>query len=563
MSDSLAIPQTSTVSSVQTAASDTSRSMSRETTFVNLSDALKGKDVEAPDATPIANVLASAEAEKDATQPAPAAPRLSQQRKWGLLVIFSLAMFIDILCYSAFFVLTGTISTELEINAAEQSWVITSYSVTFAAFLLFWGRVSDLYSAKPTFVFGFIALGTLNLVISFLPDRYSFFVIRALAGIAGAALIPSSYRLIVFVFEPAELGKAFTVYGMSGAISNVFGTIIAGFIDYIPQGGQMQNWRWFFRITAILILPVAVASIYLIPKDEGDNADVESKWKRLDLVGSVLMLAAIVLLILGLTLGASYGWKTAGFLVPFLLSWVLFPAFFLWEARLPEEYALIPAKTWRIPNFTMFIVFALQIYAWWGVNFLALVENYTEGHGEKAIIAAVRMLPEGGSALAVTVLLTAYPSLVSRPRWPIAIGMLLGAVGYVLFAQAHTTVGADYWRYIFPGGLLGSGGMNAAFTGTTVGVMLAVPSDMAGVAGAVLQVAFQAGAAVGFAVQAGLLTVNDGGVANYENIQASFYFQLGWIILWLVGFLVLYRPAENVSTGAADSAEQGRPVLVH
>jgi MFS family permease len=137
-------------------------------------------------------------------------------------------------------VFTGPISTDLLVPFEQQTWVITSYAVTFAAFLLFWGRVSDLYSAKPVFAYGFLSLGVLSLVISFLPDRYSFFVIRAISGIAGATLIPASFRLIVAVFEPHELGKAFTIYSSVGAIANSTGVIVAGFIEYIPQGESHQ-----------------------------------------------------------------------------------------------------------------------------------------------------------------------------------------------------------------------------------------------------------------------------------------------------------------------------------
>lgn len=114
--------------------------------------------------------------------------------------------------------------------------------MTFAAFLLFWGRVSDLYSAKPVFAYGFLSLGALSLIISFLPDRYSFFVIRAISGIAGATLIPASFRLIVAVFEPHELGKAFTVYSSVGAIANSTGVIVAGFIEYIPNGTSSSQF---------------------------------------------------------------------------------------------------------------------------------------------------------------------------------------------------------------------------------------------------------------------------------------------------------------------------------
>lgn len=72
--------------------------------------------------------------------------KLSQTKKWSLLAVFSLGIFIDIWMYSAFYVFTGPIAIEFEVPFEQQTWIITSYAVTFAAFLLFWGRVSDLAS---------------------------------------------------------------------------------------------------------------------------------------------------------------------------------------------------------------------------------------------------------------------------------------------------------------------------------------------------------------------------------------------------------------------------------
>lgn len=465
-------------------------------------------------------------------------------------------------CYSAFFIFTAPIAEELKVSFTQQSWIITAYAVTFSSFLLLWGRIADLYSPKPVFTWGFLALGVLSLITSFLPEKFSFFIFRALGGIAGATLIPASYRLIAYVFhdDEAERSLALTLFGTSGTIANVTGTLVAGVIELVTADGQLSAWRWFFRLLALIIIPVSLLAFYMVPKMQGDEADIaETKWKRLDLVGSFIMLSAIILLILGLTLGASYGFKTAGFLVPFLLSFVLFPAFFFWEARLSDELALIPSKTWTtIPNFTMFIIFALQIYPWWGQNFLAFVEVFTKVHHEKPIIAAVRVLPQGVVAFSVSMLLTAVPILVRRPRYPIIVGMLFGMVGYVLFTRTDEFIGKDYWRYLFPGQIIGSGGMLAVFVGTSVGVMNSVPAEMAGVAGAVLQVAFQVGSAVGLSIQAGLFTVNPGGLENPANVQASFYFQLGWVILWLIMFVVFYRPPPK----SANDEEQ-RVVIAH
>lgn len=127
----------------------------------------------------------------------------------------------------------------------------------------------------------------------------------------------------------------------------------------------------FLQMMAIIIVPFGVSALALIPKTAGDLSDRLSprdKLKRLDVVGCFMMLVSIILLILGITLGASYGWKKPGFLVPFLLCWPIFVAFFIYEARLSEGYALIPPSFWKIPNMTLLIVFALGIYPWWCVS---------------------------------------------------------------------------------------------------------------------------------------------------------------------------------------------------
>lgn len=186
-------------------------------------------------------------------------PFYTQRKKWALLAVFSLSFFLNCWGVAAMFIFTGPICRDLSIVVQQHSWVINSYGATFAAFLLFWGRMADIYSAKSVFVYGFIALGLMNLVLSFLADKYSFLIIRALSGIAAAAVIPAGYRLIVSIFEPKELGKALALYGMSGGLANVLGNIGAGAIDMIPATGQMVGWRWFFRITAALIVSFATA----------------------------------------------------------------------------------------------------------------------------------------------------------------------------------------------------------------------------------------------------------------------------------------------------------------
>ncbi|ORY35678.1 major facilitator superfamily domain-containing protein [Naematelia encephala] len=491
-----------------------------------------------------------AEAARERDGPGGAEIKLSQGRKWFLLFIFSVAQYLDIASYSGLFVFTDAILNDLGILYESSSWIITAYSVTFASFLLFWGRVSDLYSAKPVFAWGFLGLGIINLIISFMPNQYAYFVFRAISGIFGAATIPSAFRLILAIFEPEELQVALTIFGLSGALANVTGLLIGGFFGFITAGGQMAGWRWFFRFITIVIVPFSFAAFTMVPKTKGDKAeevvDRADKFKRLDIVGCFSMLVSIILLILGLTLGASYGFKTAKFLVPFLLSWPIFVFFFVWESKLPEGYALIPPAFWRIPNMTILIFFALGIYPWWAVNQLPLVERVIAVFHEKPIIAALRMLPQGIAALFTAMIIPPLLQKLRSARAPIALGTILGAAAYLLMiydrnGEIHNH---EYWRWYFPAFVFGSAGTMCAFLGVNITVMTSVPPSASGVAGALLQVALQMGAVIGLSVQAGMLTLNPGAFSNYANVQASFWFQFGWCLFNVILFLIFFRPGK-------------------
>lgn len=98
------------------------------------------------------------------------------------------------------------------------------------------------------------------------------------------------------------------------------------------------------------------------------------------------------------------------------------------------------------------------------------------------------------------------------------------------------------------------------FTATNVGIMTSVPASEAGVCGAILQVALQVGSAVALSIQAGLFTVQEGGLENFENVKVSWYFELGWGLLWVVGFLIFYRPGKSANAGG--EAEEGKRVIM-
>ncbi|WVQ82157.1 hypothetical protein IAT38_004285 [Cryptococcus sp. DSM 104549] len=489
--------------------------------------------------------------------------KFSQTKKWLLLVVFCVAEYLDIASICAMFVFTDSIANDLDIIYTQSSWIVTSYNITFAAFLLFWGRVSDLYSAKPVFAYGFVGLAVLDLIISFMENKMAFLILRALSGIAASATMPSSYRLILAIFEPHELHKALTIFGISAAVANASGMIFAGLLGFSTTRGQQAAWRWLFRAITIVIVPFAFAAFLAVPKTSGHHGPgltSRDKLKRLDFVGCFSMLAAIMLLILSLTFGASYGWKTDKFLVPFFLTWPLAIGFFVWEARLPDGYALLPPSFWRIPNMKLLVVFSLCINPFWNDHQLVFLEYFISVVHDKLIIASLRVFPSGVSAVAMALLFPYLLRLFGGPRWPTAGGMLVGGCMYLLMIYSRGVVAhGEYWRWLFPAFVVGTLGNMAAFLGANLTIMTAIPPRMSGVAGATFQVALQIGGVVGLAIQAGLIARNPGGIANFSNVQRSFWFQFGWAVLDAVMLAVLFRPGKVPAKGQ-EGESKGEPV---
>ena len=152
--------------------------------------------------------------------------------------------------------------------------------------------------------------------------------------------------------------------------------MLAAFFGFITTTGQMSSWRWYFRFIALLAIPFSTIAYIFIPSTftatntspDALTHSVAEKWKRFDLPGCAIMLSATLLFIVSLTLGATYGWKTAKFLVPFLLSWPVGVSFVFWERRLKQGYALVPPSTWRIRNLSLLLGIAVSAFAYWPVS---------------------------------------------------------------------------------------------------------------------------------------------------------------------------------------------------
>lgn len=138
----------------------------------------------------------------------------------------------------------------------------------------------------------------------------------------------------------------------------------------------LADWTWIFYLVTLVTIPGSIAAALLIPAHteapvEESASFVDEKAPvvhtasgpkpKMDYVGLLLLTSAVVLLIFGVSNGNVTGWKIADTLVPLVLGTLLFPAFFMWELRMPPIDALIHPATWQIKNFKLLAVLSLCV----------------------------------------------------------------------------------------------------------------------------------------------------------------------------------------------------------
>lgn len=368
-------------------------------------------------------------------------------------------------------------------------------------------------------------------------NSYAFYVLRAISALLAVLTIPSAINMIVQMYpDPAEQAKKLALFGMAGALANTIALVLAGVF-------LLANWRWYFRFITILIAPFAAAAWFLMPRTRAVAEDLPGaeKWKRMDLGGVAILVAALILFILSFTQAPIDGWNSPIFIAPFVISLVLIVGFIVYEQYLPRGYALLPHDVWRYPNIFPLILQASSIFMWFATAQLRIATYFQVALGNSAILAAVKLLPMGITALFVGVGSQAMPWLITRPRFVQPVASALCFAGSMLFAFSGGGHGSDYWRYMFPGQIIGTAGGMIIFIGMNTNIIQSFPLEFAGVGGAFAQIIFQIGGVIGIAIQAGLISTGDGTIEDWTGSKNSYFFTSAYILATGVVFVIFYR----------------------
>ena len=246
-----------------------------------------------------------------------------------------------------------TVQRELGATQGQLQWAVDAYILVFAGLLFTWGVIGDRVGRKRVLLIGLAIFAAGSVLAAFSSSPLELIGWRAVMGIGGAAVQPTTLAVITNVFPARERGRAIGVWAGTAGIG-VAGGPLAG-------GAVLEHFWWgsVFLVGVPVALLGIVAVLVFVPESKDPNPG------RLDIPGVLLSIAALAGVVYGLIRGGSgVGWTTPGVLIP-LLGGLLLLALFVWIQRRSTHPAL-DVSLFRNPAFS-------AAAAALGLNFFALL----------------------------------------------------------------------------------------------------------------------------------------------------------------------------------------------
>ena len=395
-----------------------------------------------------------------------------------------------------------TIQRSLGGGLAAQQWIVNGYLLTLSALILIGGSLGDLYGERRVFAIGVAGFGVASVLCAIAPSIGFLVAARALQGVAGALLVPSSLAVIVNTFSAEERGAAIGSWTAWGAISTALGPLLAG--ELLAIG----SWRWIFVVNVPLVIVCLTLILTVIPPSAREDREPAQPARRIDVPGALLCAAGLGGPVFALIEQPRLGWSSPAVIVPLVAGVALFVAFVLYEARASDP--MLPLSLFRRRNFSAGNVQTFAMYAGLSIFFFFLVLFLQQIGGYSPLQSGLATLPV---TIMMFVLSRRFGALADRygPRFFMGAGPLVAAAGLLLFQT--TGASPDYVSEVLPAVLLFSLGLSMTVAPLTAAV-LAGAEHQAGIASgvnnAVARVAGLLGtAAVGAAISASFVSALD------------------------------------------------------
>jgi len=361
-----------------------------------------------------------------------------EQIKKHTLLTITMASFLTPFMGSAMNLAIPSIGAQFNASALQLSWVLTSYILASAAFLVPFGRLADIVGRKKVFITGVISFSLFSLLCGLATSVEMLIFFRVLQGIGSAMVFGTAMAILTSVFPPQERGK---ILGINVA------TVYTGLSLGPVLGGALNHnlgWQSIFYFCVLISLAVVVLSLACL-KGEWLGAQGESY----DLTGAILYAVGLVTFMYGISSFTTTSW--AGYL---LAGGLVILAVFI-RHELKTAYPVL--------NLKMFSGNVTLTFS----NLAALI-NYSATFAVSFLLSLYLQVVQGYNSQQAGFILLAQPLLMAvlspfagklsdrvQPRVVASWGMALSTLGLVIFV--FLTEQTPVWFILINLALLGTG----------------------------------------------------------------------------------------------------------
>jgi EmrB/QacA subfamily drug resistance transporter len=411
-----------------------------------------------------------------------AVPPRAGAREWVGLGVLALACILYSMDLTVLHLAVPHISADLKPTSTELLWIIDIYGFFVAGSLITMGNLGDRIGRRRLLLIGAVTFGIMSVIAAFSTSSEMLIVSRALLGISGATIAPSTLSLIRNMFhDPNQRTLAIGVWISSFSAGAAIGPLL---------GGVLLEYFWWGSVF-LLAVPVMAILLVLGPILLPEFRD--PKARKIDLVSAALSLGAILAVIYGVKQIAHEGIGLQPAL--FVLAGLALGALFIRRQK-RIAYPLIDLHLFKIRAFsTSLATFVLGVFVTFGV-FVFIAQYLQLVAGLSPLQAGLWMLPW---ALAFVVGSILTPRIVRRvrPGFVIAGGLAFAAVGFGMLATIDE---GTSFLVIATGLTVSSLGLAPVFTLATDLVVGSAPPERAGSASAVSETSAELGGAIGIAI---------------------------------------------------------------